>query len=272
MEKQLVEAALFMSPKPLKIEEIGRIAGISSLGYVRQLLEEIRKEYEGRGIEIIQTHEGWQMQARQDLQPKVSHLSPYADLSEGCKRTLALIAYREPVRQAEIIRIQGNKAYAYVKQLEKMGLVRGAEKGNTKILGLTKEFDAYFGQEKEKIKAKLASAFEQWQKSQAKKAGPDEAAVNHLEEAEHMAAIEKADAAAAGKDASDAEKQRNEPKHDNGIREQHGHTVVTARGEEKVKSVTVPAKTETAPSDPEKARKKARFEKEGEEIEEEQYL
>lgn len=271
MEKQLVEAALFMSPKPLKVEEIGKIAGINSLGFVKQILEELKKDYGGRGIELVQTPEGWQMQARQDLQPKVSHLSPYADLSEGCKRTLALIAYREPVRQAEIIRIQGNKAYAYVKQLEKMGLVRGAETGNTKILGLTKEFDAYFGQEKEKIKAKLASAFEKWQKSQAGK-GSNETHMNHLEEAEHMAAVEKAETATEENGISNAEKQRNEPKGDNGIREQHEYTVVTARGEEKVKSITVPAKAETTSSVPEKAKKKARFEKEGEEIEEEQYL
>ncbi len=286
MEKQIIEAALFMSPKPLKVEEIGKIAGINSLGFVKQILEELKKDYGGRGIELVQTPEGWQLQARQDILPKVAHLSPYADLSEGCKRTLALVAYREPVKQAEIIRIQGNKAYSYVKQLEKMGLVRGTVKGNTKILGLTKEFDAYFGEEKDKIKARLASAFEQWQrKAQQQKAETHANVIGGLQEAEHMAVAEEAEkphlsvsektgieAAEQGKMSAEEKKPwTNEGKEGS---KQPAHRVITSEGEKKIKSVTVPLKAEDRelPEGKPKEKAKAKFEKESEEMDEEEYI
>ncbi|MCK4531484.1 MAG: SMC-Scp complex subunit ScpB, partial [Candidatus Aenigmarchaeota archaeon] len=90
-----------------------------------------------------------------DLLPKVAHLTPYSDLKDGHKRTLALIAYKEPIKQSEIVRIQGNKAYSYIKLLTKKGLIKSEKEGRTRILMLTKEFERYFGEEKERIKEML---------------------------------------------------------------------------------------------------------------------
>jgi len=159
MQKKLVEAALFMSPKPLDLNDLGKIAGINSLGYLKDLLEQLQKDYEGRGLEVVKTSEGWHMQVRQDLLEKVSHLTPYSDLPEGCKRTLALIVYKEPVKQAEIIKIQGNKAYAYIKQLDKRGLVKTEKQGHSKILKVTREFENYFGQEKDAVREAMEKEF-----------------------------------------------------------------------------------------------------------------
>ncbi|MEM5812258.1 MAG: SMC-Scp complex subunit ScpB [Candidatus Aenigmatarchaeota archaeon] len=155
--EKILEAALFMSSKPLTINELGKILGINSLGYVRELVERLKKEYEERGIEIAETPQGWIMQVKPQFLEKVAHLTPYADMSEGCKRSLALIAYKEPVQQSEIIKIQGNKAYSYLKQLQRMNLIRAEKKGRTKVLRLTQEFERYFGEEKEKIKKKMES-------------------------------------------------------------------------------------------------------------------
>jgi segregation and condensation protein B len=156
MPKKLIEAALFMSSRPLDTKEISKIIGINSLGKVNDLLEELRRDYEGKGIEIVKTNEGWQMQVRNELLSKVAHLSKYSDLANGHKRTLALVVYKEPIRQSEIIKIQGNKAYSYVKSLEKRGLVKTEKFGRTKLVRLTKEFERYFGEKKESIKQKLS--------------------------------------------------------------------------------------------------------------------
>lgn len=156
-QKKLLEAALFASPKPLDLNELGKIAGISSLGYLKDVLEELRKEYEGRGIEIVQTPEGWSMQVTPAMLPQVSHLTPSADLSEGCKRTLALVLYKEPARQSEIIAIQGNKAYGYIRELQKRSLIRAEKQGHTKILKVTQEFERYFGESKDTIRRLLST-------------------------------------------------------------------------------------------------------------------
>jgi len=153
--KKLLEAALFITEKPMGLNELAKIAGLNSLGYVKDMLEKMQKEYENRGVEIVNTPEGWIMQVRQDFLHKVAHLTPYHDVSEGCKRALALIVYKEPVKQADIIKAQGNKAYVYIKFLEKKGLIKTEKKGHTKILKVTKEFERYFGQEKESIKEQL---------------------------------------------------------------------------------------------------------------------
>ncbi len=157
--KRLVEAALFMSPEPLSINELSRISGLGSLGQLKGLLNELMEEYSGRGIQITENPLGWKMEVRQDLLQNVAHLAPYSDLSEGCKRTLALVVYKEPIDQADVIKIQGNKAYSYIKKLVKAGLVRAEKTGRTKKLHLTKEFEKYFGQEKEKIKERVATEF-----------------------------------------------------------------------------------------------------------------
>jgi len=158
--QKTLEAALFMSSRPLMLDELGKILGVSSLGYVKEMLEKLQKEYEGRGMEIVSSPQGWLMQVRSELLPKVAHLTPYSDISEGCKRTLALIAYKEPVEQSEIIKLQGNKAYSYIKQLHRRNLVKSEKKGRTRTLRLTKEFERYFGEEKERIRERLESTQE----------------------------------------------------------------------------------------------------------------
>ncbi len=166
-QKKLVEAALFMTPRPLKETDLVKITRIGSPGTIRKLLGELEKDYEDRGIRVLRTSEGWEMQVAQHLLPNVAKLAPYSNLSEGCKRTLALVVYNEPMPQAELIRIQGNKAYAYVKKLDKMGLIRAQKEGRTKKLHLTSEFEAYFGEQKDKIKQQLEEQY-------AKKKAADE--------------------------------------------------------------------------------------------------
>jgi len=157
MHKKIIEAALFMTSKPLSLREISKIAGIKSLGYIREIIEELGNEYTGRGIKITQFPNGWMMQVRDDLLDKVSHLTPYSDLAEGHKRSLAIIAYKEPIKQSELIKIQGNKAYNYIKELERKGLVKTEKEGRTKTLFLTSEFERYFGTSKQNIREKLKS-------------------------------------------------------------------------------------------------------------------
>jgi segregation and condensation protein B len=154
--KAVIEAALFMGNGPIMITDLAKIAGLNSLGFVKEVLVKLQKDYASGGIEIADTQDGWIMQVRPEYLSHVAHLTPYSDLSEGCKRTLALVARKEPAQQAEIVRIQGNKAYTYVKQLKRRGLISKEKKGNNVLLRLTQEFERYFGEEKEKIREKLA--------------------------------------------------------------------------------------------------------------------
>lgn len=153
--KRLLEAALFMSSEPLSIGSLSKIAGVNSLGYLKGVILELRDDYSERGINLVETPGGWSFRVHREHLDKVAGLTPYADIPEGQKRTLALIAYKEPVSQSEVIRIQGNKTYAYIRSLMSRGLVRAEKQGRTKVLSLTQEFERYFGAEKEKIREQL---------------------------------------------------------------------------------------------------------------------
>jgi segregation and condensation protein B len=163
-QKKLIEAALFMASKPLDLNSLSKITGIGSLGLLKEMVEELQNDYGERGIEIIHNPEGWSMHVRPGLLDRVAHLAPHSDLPNGCKRTLALIAYKEPAKQSDLIKIQGNKAYSYINYLKRKGLVKAEKKGHTKILKLTKEFERYFGEEKEKVKEQLAAVNEDMNK------------------------------------------------------------------------------------------------------------
>lgn len=167
MHKDLVEAALFMSSDPLKLRELSKITGVNSLGVIRDIIDELKEDYQGRGIEIAEFPDGWIMQVKQDLLKKVKHLTPYSDLSEGQKRTLAIVAYKEPIKQSVLINIQGNKAYSYIKKLERRGLLKTEKEGRTKILMLTAEFERYFGQSKEHIRERLKKKADSIESSEA---------------------------------------------------------------------------------------------------------
>jgi segregation and condensation protein B len=167
--KRLLEAALFMSAEPLDMGKLSKIAGVNSLGYIKGTLLELRDEYAARGFHVVEGPQGWSFQVDHQFAEKVSSLTPYADLPEGAKRTLSLIAYKEPVAQADITKIQGSSCYSYIRELEDRGLVRVEKQGRTKMLSLTKEFERYFGQEKEKVREKLIRTASQAQRAQAHK-------------------------------------------------------------------------------------------------------
>ena len=160
IQKNLVESALFISTKPLQMEELMRISGIGSLGYLKELIENLQKDYQERGIEITYTPEGWHMQVKKEYLSRVSHLTPHSDLSEGCKKTIALVIYKEPLKQSDLVKIQGTKAYVYVKELAKKGLLKAERSGHTKILKVTGEFESYFGETKEGIRKRILNSIE----------------------------------------------------------------------------------------------------------------
>ena len=92
---------------------------------------------------------------KEAFEEKVSHLTPHADLSRGLLRVLSIIAYHEPIKQADIVKIVGNRVYDYVKELEEKGLVKTEKKSRTKVLSLTPQFEEYFGVKKKFMKEKI---------------------------------------------------------------------------------------------------------------------
>jgi len=147
-KKALIESALFMANEPLSLKELSQL--IEDEKTAKNIIEELKKELakEERGIILIESKEGYQLRVKPEYVPMVRHLTPYQDLNKGLLRVLALVAYKQPITQSEIVKVIGNRAYEYVKALEGRGLIRSVKQSRTKALIATKEFASYFGLEK----------------------------------------------------------------------------------------------------------------------------
>ena len=148
-KKAMLEAALFMANEPMKFEKLMKVVGVDA-ARLTEMLAEMKKNFESeeRGIYLLETAEGWILKTKPEYLNSVRQLSPYQDLSKGLLRVLALVAYKQPITQSEIVRVIGNRTYEYVKILEGKGLLKAIKSGRSKALIITKGFLDYFGLEK----------------------------------------------------------------------------------------------------------------------------
>jgi len=156
-QKALLEAALFVSDKSLSLEKLSKIVGIGSEQEIKRLIEQIRNELakEERGVELIETPEGYELRVKAEYRERVARLAPFADLSDGMMRTLAIVAVKQPIKQSTIVKYQGNKTYGYVVGLEEKGLIKTEKSGRTKLITTTPDFEKYFGKSSEEMKRLL---------------------------------------------------------------------------------------------------------------------
>jgi segregation and condensation protein B len=108
--KKVLEAALLTSPEPLPLPELKKLfAGELGSEILRRLLDELSRDWEGRGVELVQVASGWRFQAKAEMQEFLDRLNPQKPprYSRAVLETLAIIAYRQPVTRGDIEEIRG---------------------------------------------------------------------------------------------------------------------------------------------------------------------
>jgi len=146
-DKDLIEAVMFASGRPVSSHELAKNLKIETREVTR-IMKELRKEYEERDgpIEITKTiKDEYVMQLRDEYSEIAENYLPRARESRALLKTLALIAYKQPVEQSDVIAIRGTSAYKHVKELEERNLVQRKPKERTYILSTTKEFCELYG-------------------------------------------------------------------------------------------------------------------------------
>ena len=125
--KLVLETALLAAPSPLAVSELRRLfADDPGPELVRQLLVELAADWQGRGVELIQTAGGWRFQTRLEYQVYLDRLKDERPpkYSRAVLETLAIIAYRQPVTRGDIEDIRGVVVSTNVlKTLESRGWV-----------------------------------------------------------------------------------------------------------------------------------------------------
>jgi len=145
----LLEAVLFLAGRYLSLQEIVMFTNINPIT-LRELLEKLQKKYENHSaFEIVCKNERYKMDVKQQYSHLVNKLATgQTEFTKAEQETLAIIAYKQPITQAIVVKIRGNKAYDHVKHLIDVGLVKAKKSKHTFELILDESFYNYFNVEK----------------------------------------------------------------------------------------------------------------------------
>jgi segregation and condensation protein B len=108
--KRIIEAALLSSSEPVSLGDLKRLfedqVGADTL---KRLLLDLRDDWKGRAVELVELASGWRFQTRPEMQPFVERLQPEKPprYSRAVMETLAIVAYRQPVTRGDIEDIRG---------------------------------------------------------------------------------------------------------------------------------------------------------------------
>jgi segregation and condensation protein B len=161
----LIEAALYVTGKPLDLKTLGSVVGFRSENKIKELARYLKQKYgsDGGSLEVLELSDGrFVMQLKPQYVRQVKRLTTKQLLTPGPMKTLSFIAYRQPVTQSYLAKVRGNLAYSHVKQLREIGLITEERLGRTKILRTTPNFADYFNlsHEPQAMKKQLEQLFD----------------------------------------------------------------------------------------------------------------
>lgn len=125
--KIVLETALICAQEPLRVGDLRRLfADDVGADTIRALLDELRGDWEHRGVELVALASGWRFQSRPAMREYLDRLNPEKPpkYSRAVMETLAIIAYRQPVTRGDIEEIRGvTVSTEVVKKLEDRGWI-----------------------------------------------------------------------------------------------------------------------------------------------------
>lgn len=147
-ETRLVEAALYISGRPLTIHDIQKVTQIPTLKKVRDVVQRLIEDYTERSgaLEIVRLpRQRFVLQLDPQLSEQVGELAPQGLLALGELKTLIYVALSQPILQSNVVLYRGSHSYKHIKNLEAHGFIEATPVGRTKELSTTEMFADYFG-------------------------------------------------------------------------------------------------------------------------------
>jgi segregation and condensation protein B len=144
-DKKKVESVLFAVGKEITVE---RLASLCSLDIknVNKIMKELISDYGQRdnALKISIRENGWKLTVEDEFVPLVSSIVTSTELEKPLTETLAVIAWRYPIVQSEIVKLRGPSAYDHMRALVGQGFITKERFGRTYKVKLTQKFFNYF--------------------------------------------------------------------------------------------------------------------------------
>ena len=141
-----LEAIFFVSGKFLTMPELISLTDLNPI-ILRDLIDRLKDKYskEDSAIEIIEKNSMWKMDVRPEYTSIINKLAGgRSEFTKAEQETLAIIAFKQPIKQSVIIKIRGNKAYEHIKKFNDLALITRKKMGHTHELNLSDDFYDYF--------------------------------------------------------------------------------------------------------------------------------
>ena len=153
MLKNKIEALLFSSGKRMAVDELAKLTH-SDIDKIKEALQQLKWDYEQKHTSLMVVEEGnfWKITIKEEHLLLVKNIVTETELSKTLMETLAVIAFKYPIKQSELIKMRTNKAYDHLKELEETGYIIRQKYGRTKLIRLTQKFFEYFSLSEEKLK------------------------------------------------------------------------------------------------------------------------
>jgi len=154
--KSKVEAVLFSVGHKISLDEISRLCR-SRKEDVLEALKELQQEYEAKQSSLMLVEDGdqWKFAVKDHLIHVIRKIVTETELTKSVMETLAVIAFKYPILQSDLIKIRTNKAYDHLVELEKSGYITRQKHSRTNLIKLTEKFFRYFDLTEEKLKDKF---------------------------------------------------------------------------------------------------------------------
>ncbi len=153
--KEIVEALIFITVEPLTVGKIRSVLEDATEDEIKQAVEELQAWYEAgdRGIRLVSTAGGFQFATKSAFDPEVRRLLQIerkSRLSRAALETLSIIAYHQPVTQAEVnaLRSVSDSTFTLHTLLQKKLIkISGRKKapGSPLLYRTSEDFLIYFG-------------------------------------------------------------------------------------------------------------------------------
>ncbi len=146
---KLIEAALFMTPQAVSVSDLMEIISESNYTMAKGIALKFMKEFNQRdsSLQVVLVEDAFQMVIKPAYEEKVRHLAQKAMFHPGLMKTLALIAFKQPIAQSLVVKYRNNKAYDHIHKLVEEGFVAREPKGRSYTLRTTKRFLECFGED-----------------------------------------------------------------------------------------------------------------------------
>ena len=143
-----LEVALYVSGRPLSLDELVRASGTESKKKTTLLLNSIVKKTNHAfcAIEIKELPDGsYVFQIKPQFNTIVRRYASKPVIQRAVLKTLSYIAYMQPISSKQLVETRGTGVYMHLKELRHLDYIKRNSSGRIKIYTTTEKFQKYFG-------------------------------------------------------------------------------------------------------------------------------